>query len=360
MEYYFGMFLGLFGICYLLFYGISLWFISREVYVDKKDEKNQIYAAGISVIVPFKNEVRHLKNLIHSLSSQTLVNDQVEFILVNDHSTDNSQELAKQCIPNHFFTLLSLPINLHGKKQAIKHGIEHSQFDWILTTDADCTHPDNWLSEMSKQLSHEQVAMRIGQVSYPEPKNLLETLVSYESTLLSYFHRKMYFMQRPVLASGANLLFSKKALNAIGGYDPNMDIASGDDIFLLHQFKQKLGAQFIDYQETKVTTCYPETWSSFFKQRIRWAGKAKYYKDQDSILSGIWIGLLYALYAIISSLFIIKGFWILLAVFYVSMMLIHHYYLKFPIKKSAWICLLYPFISLWIILVSFFYAPTWE
>lgn len=65
-------------------------------------------------------------------------------------------------------------------------------------------------------------------------------MIFYESTLLSGFQQKMHSLQRPVLASGANLLFSKKALNTMGGYAPSMDIASGDDIFLLHQFKQKL------------------------------------------------------------------------------------------------------------------------
>lgn len=77
MEYYFEMFLGVLVLGYLIFYGISLRLISQEICVDKKDEKNQIYATGISVIVPFKNEERHLKKLIHCLSSQSLAHHQV-------------------------------------------------------------------------------------------------------------------------------------------------------------------------------------------------------------------------------------------------------------------------------------------
>jgi hypothetical protein len=67
------------------------------------------------------------------------------------------------------------------------------------------------------------------------------------------------------------------------------DIASGDDIFLLHSLKKEPGSKIVclDAPDGIVTTCQTESPGSFLKQRSRWASKVKAYDDPLTLLLSI-------------------------------------------------------------------------
>ena len=49
----------------------------------------------VSTIIPFYNGGKHLTNVIETLKKQTIGFDNIEIILVNDCSDDESPELAE-------------------------------------------------------------------------------------------------------------------------------------------------------------------------------------------------------------------------------------------------------------------------
>ena len=102
----------------------------------------------ISVIVPFRNEESNLLPLLMSLEKQT--DNNYEVIFIDDHSSDNGYNILLQNITKENFKLLKLPPNNIGKKTAISYGIKHSNGEIILTIDADCIAPENWVSSMRK------------------------------------------------------------------------------------------------------------------------------------------------------------------------------------------------------------------
>jgi cellulose synthase/poly-beta-1,6-N-acetylglucosamine synthase-like glycosyltransferase len=66
------------------------------------------------------------------------------------------------------------------------------------------------------------------------------------------------------------------------------DIATGDDVFLLHSMKKhKSKISWLESQETIIVTDPCPDVKSFFKQRKRWASKSSAYKDHFSIILGI-------------------------------------------------------------------------
>ena len=112
---------------------------------------------SISIIFPLYNEEKRLLiNLkeIEKLYQQFNIED-LEIILVNDGSTDNSN-----LIINNFLSTLkdektNVPIYISYKKNmgkgfALKKGVSYSTKDWILTCDIDfSTHPKeifNWIN----------------------------------------------------------------------------------------------------------------------------------------------------------------------------------------------------------------------
>ncbi len=86
---------------------------------------------------------------------------------------------------------------------------------------------------------------------------------------------------KPVLCSGANLIVRRERwLESWGDLRP--EIPSGDDMFLLESFKRRgLRIEVQDAPEYTASVQAVPTWRAFFRQRMRWAGKAPHYTDRD-------------------------------------------------------------------------------
>lgn len=87
---------------------------------------------------------------------------------------------------------------------------------------------------------------------------------------------------KPLLANGANIAFTRKAYEDCSGYSTNIQYPSGDDMFLMLGIKRKFGAEairFIRGAEALVETPAETSWRAFWEQRKRWVSKSRGYKD---------------------------------------------------------------------------------
>ena len=86
---------------------------------------------------------------------------------------------------------------------------------------------------------------------------------------------------RAVMCSGANLIVRREAWLACES-EIHPEIPSGDDMFLLEAMKRhgyKIGV--IDEPDFTAIVRPQTTWRAFWRQRMRWAGKAPHYTDRD-------------------------------------------------------------------------------
>lgn len=95
----------------------------------------------ISIISTFYNAEQYLDQSIQSVLKQTCQNINIEYILINDCSTDNSLEVAKEKVKdfekeNFTVTILTTENNL-GCGGARKFGIAHATGDYFMFLDAD-------------------------------------------------------------------------------------------------------------------------------------------------------------------------------------------------------------------------------
>ena len=91
---------------------------------------------------------------------------------------------------------------------------------------------------------------------------------------------------KAVMCSGANLIVRRDAWLECEP-DLHPEIPSGDDMFLLEAMKRR-GKKITVIDEpyyTAVVRPVP-TWRAFFRQRMRWAGKAPKYTDPDILRCG--------------------------------------------------------------------------
>ncbi len=93
----------------------------------------------VSIIVPFRNEEGNLPNLLESLKEQDYKN--LEIILVDDQSTDNSTKIAegyaKRVRNCKVVTVKDRPEGWVGKTWACEEGFRRAGGEWLLFTDAD-------------------------------------------------------------------------------------------------------------------------------------------------------------------------------------------------------------------------------
>ena len=89
-----------------------------------------------------------------------------------------------------------------------------------------------------------------------------------------------------VMCSGANLIVRREAWLACEP-DLHPEIPSGDDMFLLEAMKKRgYKIAVIDEPDYTAVVRPAPTWRAFFRQRMRWAGKAPHYTDPDIIRCG--------------------------------------------------------------------------
>ena len=92
-----------------------------------------------------------------------------------------------------------------------------------------------------------------------------------------------------VMCSGANLIVRREAWLACEP-DLHPEIPSGDDMFLLEAMKKRgYKIAVIDEPDFTAVVRPQTTWRAFFRQRMRWAGKAPQYTDPDILRCGALI-----------------------------------------------------------------------
>jgi glycosyltransferase involved in cell wall biosynthesis len=92
----------------------------------------------ISVIIPVYNADKYLKTAIDSIINQTIGFDNIELIIVNDNSNDNSRKIIEN-YANNYKNIKGIHLNknsgLPGKPRNI--GIDAATADYIMFLDAD-------------------------------------------------------------------------------------------------------------------------------------------------------------------------------------------------------------------------------
>lgn len=250
----------------------------------------------VSIIIAARNEEISIKSCITSLLAQTYPANLVEIIVVNDHSTDRTAEIVKSFSGNGI-QLINLedfintgPVNSF-KKKSIEVGIRRSTGEWILCTDADCVLPPQWIESMVRQFENEKSVFIAAPVRILSKRSLLSIFQSLDFACLQGITGAVVYKKLHCMCNGANLGYEKKIFGQIGGFNGIDQLASGDDMLLMQKFFDHYPDRisFLKSPDAIVTTEAAVTWSGFFRQRMRWASKARRYKDKVLIWNLLFV-----------------------------------------------------------------------
>lgn len=190
-----------------------------------------------------------------------------------------------------------------GKKHALYRLISESQTEYIWMMDDDIlpspisnsvfsehhersTAKRSIVSIASDLQQSDLLILPLRMESEREKPSLLERLQIAEYAAIQQLTIETAKRGHAVMCSGANLIAKRdRWLESYPDLHP--EIPSGDDMFLLESFKRRGLKIAVSESEELTAIVRPHTsWSEFWKQRMRWAGKAPKYTDKDILCCG--------------------------------------------------------------------------
>lgn len=329
-----------------------------------------------SVIVPFKNEEANLPMLLRSLTGLQYPRMLYEIIFVNDNSTDGSVGMLEKFIADNSEFNLKLLHSQAGqgspKKAAITLGVRHAVKQWIVTTDADCAVPEEWLSTLAGCITRRDPKMVVMPVTYTIQNTFLHKFQLMDFLSLMGSSMGGFGIGRPFMCNGANLAYERKVFDEVSGFKGNNHIGSGDDVFMLEKVLESYPGRvvFLKTPKATVTTLPQPSWGELMQQRKRWAAKTSAYKDPFARLVAVVVllgNLVFPVFTIFcvtgdfSFKYILLGFAVK---FNIDFFLIYRTALFFGQQKQLFNyylgALIYPGYCVLTAIYSFFGSYTWK
>jgi cellulose synthase/poly-beta-1,6-N-acetylglucosamine synthase-like glycosyltransferase len=226
----------------------------------------------VTVVVAFRNELENLPTLLNCLGRQNY--SSFEVILVDDHSSDDGFELASEwCRQHSSFKVIRQEGT--GKKAAITEGVLAAKGDIILTTDADCSFSENWISEVNTPFGDPRIKLVFGPVHLRSGGKFFGRIQQMEFASVIGTGMAAYGLGHALYCNGANMAYRKEAFLEVEGFAGSDHIASGDDQFVLKKIRERFpsGVFLLNSDDALVSAAPQPTFRGFVQQRLRWAGK---------------------------------------------------------------------------------------
>ena len=350
---------------YVITIALLIYGFAKVKNYQKEDLKPQ---TSFTIIVPFRNEAENLPNLLLSFSKLNYPNDLFEVILVDDNSFEKFQILNSKF---QVTIIDNIRTSNSPKKDAISTAMQHVETNWVITTDADCVVPENWLLTFDNYIQQHNVSMLAGAVTYQCENSFLDHFQQLDLTSLQGATIGSFGLGKAFMCNGANFAYTKSLFEKLNGFDGNNKIASGDDVFLLQKaaslFPDKV--HYLKAEEAIVTTKPTENWKSLFYQRVRWAAKTSSYQSNFGKVLGIIvffgnlsfvIGFLLCVFAIWPYPFFVLFAFAKFIIDYILLYKTNQFLSKSSIKSLVLSSLFYPFFSTTVALYSLFGTYEWK
>lgn len=292
----------------------------------------------ISIIIPARDEENNIGACLDSILLGDYPKELFEIIVIDDHSTDSTADIVDaynadnvRCL--RLIDYMDATVTAY-KKKAITTGIGHSTSELIVTTDADCIVPEQWLANIAAIYEQQKPVMITAPVAFTTDNSLVQLFQCMDFMGMQGITIAAHQLKMGNMSNGANLAFTRLAFDAVDGYTGVDHLSSGDDYLLMmklnNAFPERIAC--LKSKHAIVTTTPQPDWGSFLQQRIRWASKSAKYDDKK--LTGILIFVyLYnvAFMALLIAGIFMHGLWLVALGMYVAKVVIELYFL-FPVS----------------------------
>ncbi|MHA6480368.1 glycosyltransferase family 2 protein [Paenibacillus sp. strain BS8-2] len=229
----------------------------------------------VSIMVPAHNEAKVIVPTVQALLRLEYPHDRYEIIVINDNSSDNSEEkLAELQSANADRRLIILNTDNvtggKGKSNALNIGLQHSRGEIIAIYDADNTPERKALLYLVAELiSDNKLGAVIGKFrTRNHDVSLLTRFINIETLSFQWMAQAgRWKLFKLCTIPGTNFIVRRSILEEIGGWDTKALAEDTEISFRIYRMGYR-----IKFQPRSVTwEQEPQTLPVWFKQRSRWA-----------------------------------------------------------------------------------------
>ena len=231
----------------------------------------------VSVIISARNEEKNISNLLNDLVNQSIDKNHLEILIANDRSDDRTGEIIDQFASDYSF-IKTIHIDkkhtMTPKKYALTQTIDNSSGEIIITTDADCRVPRDWVKSMSLLVQNTGKIV-IGYSKIGHCKTLINEFQKIDFLGIMAANGGLLTHGIVCSGSGQNLAYKKEDFYKINGFEPVKDQTSGDDMYMVQAISSLKGAIFNYDPDSFVSTLPKKSITGYLNQRIRWSSNSK-------------------------------------------------------------------------------------
>ncbi|MDP8240495.1 MAG: glycosyltransferase [Candidatus Hatepunaea meridiana] len=347
MVYFWNTFYTIGGLSYLFLVGMIVFGLVKLGRSSNGGQPSDDNHPKVSVIISARNEEHNLPTTLSGLLAQNYPSDKYEIIVIDDRSDDGTADIVTGFSSQYPRVKLAQQTTvipgISPKKQALEKGINTASGEIIMTTDADCLHHPNWISEMIAPMTHD-VGMVIGQARFcisiagcqgtaPDSNTtgsavncggltadydrlaagkkqpLWQRLQALDFQSLGYASAGLVSTGMPFTCSGASFAYRKTLFDEIEGWKGYDNLISGDDELLLTKASSSRWKIAVSTSPAAIVNTAPAaTLYELWQQRTRWGSKGLYYRpSRKLILIGVFLFMLSLTIAPI--VWLISGLW---------------------------------------------------
>ncbi len=264
-------------IWFMLAYQTVLFFIGHAYYrASRRAARERRPLADselppLSVVVPCHNEERVIARTLRALLALDYPADRIEFLIVNDGSTDGTVAAVQPLLVDPRVRLVEVPaaIAARGKAGALNHALSVATRPLLAIYVADSTPEPGALRLLVEELvrdPHLGAAIGLYRV-VNRRRNLLTRFLNIEGIGFQWIVQAgRWKLLRFVSLPGTNYVIRRQLVDSLGGWDPSA--LTEDAELTLRVYKSGYLVKFVPASVSWEQE--PETLPVWFRQRHRW------------------------------------------------------------------------------------------
>jgi cellulose synthase/poly-beta-1,6-N-acetylglucosamine synthase-like glycosyltransferase len=225
----------------------------------------------ISVLVPCHNEGRVIGHTIQALQRLDYPAEKIEFLMINDGSTDDTAEVIRGFTGDSRVRLLEVPSHLsaRGKSGALNYALSQASHPMIAVYDADNLPEPSAIRPLAEHLvRYPHLAATVGIYrAWNRRRALITRFVNIEGIGFQWMVQAgRWMLMRLTMLPGTNYIIRKSIVQKMGGWDEQALTEDAELTVRLYQagYQIQLVPASVSWEQE------PESLRVWFKQRRRW------------------------------------------------------------------------------------------
>lgn len=250
----------------------------------------------VSLLIAARNEAAALPRCLASVRALAYPPHLLEVLVGDDASTDRTRAVAEAAMQGFAGSFQVIPITktlgpARGKANVLAHLAQRATTDYFLLTDADIALPPTWVQGL---LAH--AAPRVGTVTgltVVQGPGLLAHLQEIDWLLSLASIQVATDAGQPMTAMGNNMLVTRAAYRATGGYEA-LPFSITEDFALFEAVNaQGFGFRQLFEPAVRAASLPAGAWAALLRQRLRWvrgvAALPRKVQVALVVFSGYWL-----------------------------------------------------------------------